>query len=97
MKIKLFVLFSEDSEQQGTLYNELVKNVDAKIFVEFLNKESFIGVIKNYLNGIGSFTVFAPTNEAFHQLDPKLMRELLGNEYFLASFLAYHIALGKIH
>ena len=76
------------------MYDELVKNVDANIFVEFLNKESVIGVIRNYLNGIGDFTVFAPTNEAFYKMDPELKRELLGNEYFLSSFLAYHIALG---
>ncbi|MGJ8678072.1 MAG: fasciclin domain-containing protein [Akkermansiaceae bacterium] len=50
------------------------------------------------LSGDGSFTVFAPTNEAFEKLPAGTVEELLKpeNKDKLASILKYHVVSGKV-
>lgn len=50
------------------------------------------------LNGKGPFTVFAPTNQAFAQLDNATLEFALGpnGTYFLADLLAYHVYPGIV-
>eukprot|EP00013_Stygamoeba_regulata_P020652 CAMPEP_0177661394 /NCGR_PEP_ID=MMETSP0447-20121125/18656_1 /TAXON_ID=0 /ORGANISM="Stygamoeba regulata, Strain BSH-02190019" /LENGTH=401 /DNA_ID=CAMNT_0019166735 /DNA_START=89 /DNA_END=1294 /DNA_ORIENTATION=- len=40
----------------------------------------------------GTFTVFAPTNTAFHNLPPSVVKELLNNTTMLHNFLLHHVA-----
>jgi len=48
------------------------------------------------LSGKGPFTVFGPTDEAFHQLPQEVVRMLEQNKTHLADLLLYHVAPGKI-
>ena len=48
------------------------------------------------LNGVGPFTVFAPTNAAFEQLDTDVLNFLLSNPAELAKVLTYHVVSGKV-
>jgi uncharacterized surface protein with fasciclin (FAS1) repeats len=43
------------------------------------------------LNGAGSFTVFAPNNEAFKAVPQKTMDELAANPALLKEVLTYHV------
>lgn len=51
-----------------------------------------------YLNEyfIGPFTVFAPTNEAFADVDPAVLKALLGNVELLTKVLTYHVVGSEI-
>ncbi|XP_069975216.1 transforming growth factor-beta-induced protein ig-h3-like [Penaeus vannamei] len=44
----------------------------------------------------GPFTVFAPTNDAFAALDPKLVNYLLQNPQVLKNVLLYHVLPGQV-
>ena len=43
----------------------------------------------------GPFTVFAPTDEAFHDLPPGLLDDLLNDKDALTEILLYHVVAGK--
>jgi uncharacterized surface protein with fasciclin (FAS1) repeats len=47
------------------------------------------------LNGTGSFTVFAPSNEAFKAVPQKTMDELAANPAKLKEVLAFHVIPSK--
>ncbi|MDZ7703720.1 MAG: fasciclin domain-containing protein [Trueperaceae bacterium] len=44
----------------------------------------------------GPFTVFAPTNDAFSDLSPEALADLLGNPDALANVLQYHVVAGEL-
>ncbi len=44
------------------------------------------------LNGDGPFTVFAPTDDAFEQLDNDVLNTLMGDKDKLTKVLTYHVA-----
>ncbi|QGJ70346.1 Uncaracterized surface protein containing fasciclin [Planctomycetales bacterium 10988] len=48
------------------------------------------------LQGDGPFTVFAPTDEAFENLPPGALENLLQNPEKLKSVLTYHVVSGKV-
>jgi uncharacterized surface protein with fasciclin (FAS1) repeats len=50
------------------------------------------------LNGLGPFTVFAPTNEAFAKLPPETVASLMRpeNKAALVKLLTYHVVAGKM-
>ena len=43
------------------------------------------------VEGLDAYTVFAPTNEAFEQLDPAQLEALLADKEALTSVLTYHV------
>jgi uncharacterized surface protein with fasciclin (FAS1) repeats len=47
------------------------------------------------LNGAGSFTVFAPSNDAFKAVPQKTMDELAANPALLKDVLTYHVLPAK--
>jgi uncharacterized surface protein with fasciclin (FAS1) repeats len=49
----------------------------------------------NTLNGAGSFTVFAPSNEAFKAVSAKTLDELTANPTRLNEVLTYHVLASK--
>lgn len=51
--------------------------------------------LTNTLNGTGSFTVFAPSNEAFKAVPAKTMDELAANPARLSEVLTYHVLATK--
>lgn len=48
------------------------------------------------LNGAGSFTVFAPSNEAFKAVPQKVMDELTADPAKLKDVLTYHVVPAKV-
>jgi transforming growth factor-beta-induced protein len=48
------------------------------------------------LSGPGPFTVFAPTNEAFNNVDPATLKALLADNALLTRVLTYHVVASKI-
>ena len=48
------------------------------------------------LKGKGPFTVFAPTDAAFAEIDPEVLSDLLADTELLAAVLTYHVVPGKI-
>jgi uncharacterized surface protein with fasciclin (FAS1) repeats len=48
------------------------------------------------LTGTGSFTVFAPTDEAFRKLPPGALEALLKDSSKLKAVLSYHVVVGQI-
>lgn len=48
------------------------------------------------LQGEGPFTVFAPTNDAFDNLEDGVLETLLDNPDVLAEVLQYHVVSGKV-
>lgn len=48
------------------------------------------------LQGEGPFTVFAPTNDAFENLEDGVLETLLDNPDVLAEVLQYHVVSGKV-
>jgi uncharacterized surface protein with fasciclin (FAS1) repeats len=51
--------------------------------------------LTNTLNGTGSFTVFAPSNEAFKAVPSKVMDALATNPAQLTEVLTYHVLAAK--
>jgi uncharacterized surface protein with fasciclin (FAS1) repeats len=51
--------------------------------------------LTNTLNGTGSFTVFAPSNEAFKAVPAKTMEALAANPAQLTEVLTYHVLAAK--
>jgi len=52
--------------------------------------------LRETLNGDGPFTVFAPNNAAFAELDPEVLSFLLGNPDELTKVLTYHVVSGNV-
>jgi uncharacterized surface protein with fasciclin (FAS1) repeats len=47
------------------------------------------------LEGMGPFTVFAPTDDAFAQIDPDVLNDLIADPDLLARVLTYHVVPGE--
>ena len=47
------------------------------------------------LEGMGPFTVFAPTDAAFADVDPEVLTDLLADTELLAAVLTYHVVPGR--
>jgi len=52
--------------------------------------------LTSVLQGDGPFTVFAPTNDAFDNLEDGVLETLLDNPDLLAEVLQYHVVSGKV-
>jgi len=48
------------------------------------------------LNSDGTFTVFAPTNNAFSKLSSSVLEGLLANPAVLKDVISYHVVVGKV-
>lgn len=53
------------------------------------------GILDELASG-GPWTIFAPTDEAFENVDPKVLENLLGNIPELSKVLRYHVVSGKL-
>merc|ERR1711865_582212 len=72
-----------------------VANPDLSTLVTALKAADLVDT----LSGIGPFTVFAPTNEAFAALPAGVLANLLKpkNKAQLVDLLTYHVASGEVH
>lgn len=88
------VAFSGNVSAQGTIVDVAVGNEDFSTLVTALKAADLVSA----LQGAGPFTVFAPTNAAFAQIDPATLNSLLEpkNKVALANILKYHVVSGKL-
>jgi uncharacterized surface protein with fasciclin (FAS1) repeats len=63
------------------------------VLLKALEATDLIGTLSG--QGHGSFTVFAPTDEAFAKLDPATLQSLLVNPPALKQILLYHVVPGE--
>ena len=90
----LCVAFASNLSAQKTIVDVAVGNKDFTTLVTALKAADLVGA----LQGEGTFTVFAPTNDAFAKIDAKTLSSLLeaGNKEALANILTYHVVSGKL-
>jgi uncharacterized surface protein with fasciclin (FAS1) repeats len=62
------------------------------IFVDLVTRGGFTADIDE----LARFTVFAPTNEAFGDIDPARLEEVLADRDLMARILAFHIVEGEV-
>lgn len=55
-----------------------------------------IAGLAGVLNGDDQFTVFAPINTAFEEIDSEVLDAILGNNLSLSNILTFHVVSGKI-
>ncbi len=72
-----------DTAIDNTQFSTLVTAIKAAGLVEVLS-------------GVGPFTVFAPTNDAFAKIDPDTLKAVLADKEKLTSILTYHVVAGKV-
>jgi uncharacterized surface protein with fasciclin (FAS1) repeats len=94
LTIIMSLAISKNAIAQGTIVDVAVGNEDFSTLVTALKAADLVGA----LQGDGPFTVFAPTNDAFAQVDPSALSSLLEaeNQKALANVLTYHVISGKI-
>ena len=90
----LLITFSENVIAQGTVVDVAVGNKDFSTLVTALKAAELVEA----LQGVGPFTVFAPTNDAFAKIDSETLNSLLekDNQKSLANILTYHVISSKI-
>lgn len=76
----------------NTITDVAGKNKDLSTLVTALNAAG----LTDTLSGAGPFTVFAPSNKAFKQLEPALLTYLLRSPDELTKLLQYHVASGEV-
>ncbi len=83
----------EAPPEEVSIIEILSKNDDFSTLVKALQAADLV----NALKGNGPFTLFAPTNEAFEQLPPGTLQNLLKpeNKTKLSGILTYHIVPGR--
>ncbi len=69
--------------------------VEAGTFTTLVTAVKAAGLAET-LSGLGPFTVFAPTDEAFSKLPQGTIEALLADTAKLAGILTYHVVPGKV-
>ena len=69
--------------------------IEAGSFKTLVKAVQAAGLVKT-LSGKGTFTVFAPTDDAFTKLPAGTVEGLLKDKEKLASILTYHVVPGKV-
>jgi transforming growth factor-beta-induced protein len=67
---------------------------DAGAFSTLLTALDVAG-LTSALEGDGPFTVFAPTDDAFAQIDPEVLNDLIADPNLLGRVLTYHVVAGE--
>src|SRR5688500_10719512 len=78
----------------STLDKDIVENAAKAGFKRLGDALKAAGLIGTY-KGIGPFTFFAPTDEAFEKIPPGALRSLLENTPALADILIAHVVAGE--
>ena len=81
----------EDSAALQTITDLAISTPSLSTLVDLVVKAG----LAETLASPGPFTVFAPTNDAFAALDPKVVDALLANPEALTNVLLYHVSPGK--
>jgi uncharacterized surface protein with fasciclin (FAS1) repeats len=94
LSILMSLTFSENVMAQKTVVDLAVGNENFTTLVTALTAADLVGALQEE----GPFTVFAPTNDAFAQIDAEVLKSLLevSNKEALANILTYHVIPGKL-
>ena len=96
----LSVFVSCDDDDEDNVVPEPTANI-----VEYISSQPIFATLKTailtagletVLSGNGPFTVFAPSNEAFNNLDSNTLNTILSTPELLTSLLQYHVVSGKV-
>ncbi|KAK3101471.1 hypothetical protein FSP39_003850 [Pinctada imbricata] len=90
--VAAFCLISTAFCQTGNIV-DVAKQLGATTLLELATDAGLAGVLSTG----GPFTVFAPTNEAFSALPPRVLNMLKKNKQLLADVLKYHVLNGKVY
>ena len=92
-----FALSACDDDDDPMMFDEpgdIVQTAqDAGAFGTLLTALDVAG-LTSALQGTGPFTVFAPTDAAFAEIDPEVLGDLLADNELLTAVLTYHVAPG---
>jgi uncharacterized surface protein with fasciclin (FAS1) repeats len=91
----LFVSSCEDDSKADELDKILYEVDNTDYFSTFKAAIDAAGV-RATLAGAGPFTVFAPTNDAFAELDDGVLADLLANPDELEKVVLYHVVAGVV-
>jgi len=91
----LIFAFTSNLKSDKTISEMVAENQDLSTLMKALKAADLFDT----LNGDGPYTVFAPTNEAFNNLPPGKLDELLKpeNKEKLAKILKYHVVSGELY
>jgi uncharacterized surface protein with fasciclin (FAS1) repeats len=92
-----FALSACDDDDDPMMFDEpgdIVQTAqDAGAFGTLLTALDVAG-LTSALQGVGPFTVFAPTDAAFAEIDPEVLNDLLSDNELLTAVLTYHVVPG---
>lgn len=69
--------------------------VEAGSFKTLVTAVQAAGLVET-LSGVGPFTVFAPTDEAFAKIPEETLQAVLKDKEKLTAILTYHVVSGKV-
>ncbi len=96
--IAMFAFTSCDDDDDDTMLptNDIVALATSTSDLSTLVTAITTADLTSVLQGEGPFTVFAPTNDAFDNLEDGVLETLLDNPDVLAEVLQYHVVSGKV-
>ncbi len=87
----------EDEEEPEMMPTDNIMDlVDATSSLSTLGTAIDAADLRSTLSGTGPFTVFAPTNDAFADVDPDILAYLLATPEELTKVLTYHVVSGTV-
>lgn len=95
----LFVFVSCDDDDDNKVPQptaNIVEYISSQPIFDTLETAILTAGLETVLSGDGPFTVFAPSNEAFNNLDPTTLNTILSTPELLTSLLQYHVVSGKV-
>ena len=95
----LFVFVSCDDDEDNVVPEptaNIVEYISSQPNFATLETAILTAGLETVLSGNGPFTVFAPSNEAFNNLDSNTLNTILSTPELLTSLLQYHVVSGKV-
>lgn len=83
---------SATAQEQGNIVAVAKHTKNLTTFVKAIEAAGLVDT----LQGTGSFTVFAPTNEAFAKLPKKQFKKLMHDKKMLTAVLTYHVVPSQV-
>jgi uncharacterized surface protein with fasciclin (FAS1) repeats len=84
---------SEKSSKSKSIVQIARENGSFTTLLKALEATDLVGTLTG--QGHGTFTVFAPTDEAFAKIDPATLQSLLNDPAALKQILLYHVVAGE--
>ena len=79
----------------STMKNIVETAIDAGSFGTLVAAVTAAGLVDT-LKGVGPFTVFAPSDDAFAKIDTETLNSILADKEQLSKLLTYHVLPGKV-